>query len=128
MKTPERSWTRKDFKIEWFSGKGAGGQHRNKHQNCCRVTHIESGLVATGQSHRERKRNFEEAFTRLGKKIEEVYARESVRVRFPGNTETIRTYNIPDNRVKDHASGHTTLYDVDFLDEMIKARKYGTDN
>ena len=28
------SVTKKDFSITWFSGTGAGGQYRNKHQNC----------------------------------------------------------------------------------------------
>lgn len=46
--------TKKDFKLEWFSGTGAGGQYRNKHQNCCRITHIESGLTCTGQTQRDR--------------------------------------------------------------------------
>lgn len=56
------SITKKDFKIDYFSGTGAGGQHRNKHQNCVRIQHIESGAIATGQSSRSRKANMKEAF------------------------------------------------------------------
>ena len=59
------SITKKDFKIDYFSGKGAGGQHRNKHKNCVRLTHIDSGVVATGQSHKERRYNLREAFEAL---------------------------------------------------------------
>lgn len=59
------SITKKDFKINWFSGTGAGGQHRNKHQNCIRLTHIESGVTVTGQSNRERSTNQREAINNL---------------------------------------------------------------
>lgn len=59
--------TRKDFRVDWFSGKGAGGQHRNKHPNCCRITHIDSGVSTTGQSHRERPANQREAFNKLAR-------------------------------------------------------------
>jgi len=59
------SVTAKDFDIQWFSGKGAGGQYRNKHQNCCRMTHPESGAVGTGQSQRNRPANQKEAFMNL---------------------------------------------------------------
>jgi len=40
--------TKKDFKIDWYSRSGAGGQHRNKHQNCCRITHLATGLCEKG--------------------------------------------------------------------------------
>jgi peptide chain release factor 1 len=40
----------KYFKIEWFSGTGAGGQFRNKHQNSCRVIHIPTGISESRQS------------------------------------------------------------------------------
>lgn len=56
------SITRKDFDITYFSGTGAGGQHRNKHQNCVRMKHRDSGVSATGQSNKSRKRNETEAF------------------------------------------------------------------
>ena len=56
------SVTKKDFDIQYFSGTGAGGQHRNKHQNCVRMTHKESGATATGQSSRSRQANEREAF------------------------------------------------------------------
>ena len=54
--------TKKDFDIKFFSGTGAGGQHRNKHQNCVRMTHKASGVSATGQSNRNRNANLREAF------------------------------------------------------------------
>jgi peptide chain release factor 1 len=59
------SITKKDFKIEYFSGTGAGGQYRNKHQNCVRIHHPESGVVVTGQSNRERISNLREAFKNM---------------------------------------------------------------
>ncbi len=61
------SVTKKDLNITWFSGKGAGGQYRNKHQNCCRIKHKESGVIVTGQDERSQKQNLKNAFLRLTK-------------------------------------------------------------
>ena len=59
------SITKKDFKIDYFSGTGPGGQKRNKTQNCVRLHHPSSGAIVTGQSHKERKSNMNEAFDNL---------------------------------------------------------------
>jgi len=59
------SITKKDLQIDFFSGTGAGGQFRNKHQNCVRLHHRESGVIATGQSSRDRKSNIKEALKGL---------------------------------------------------------------
>ncbi len=59
------SVTKKDLKVEYFSGTGAGGQHRNKHQNCVRIHHSDSGVIVTGQSNRERVANRREAIKNL---------------------------------------------------------------
>jgi peptide chain release factor 1 len=61
------SLTKKDFTLTWFSGTGAGGQYRNKHQNCCRIKHNESGVIGTGQSNRSQVANRREAFVGLTK-------------------------------------------------------------
>ena len=61
------SVTKKDMELSWFSGSGAGGQHRNKHQNCLRLFHPDSGARVTGQSNKERKSNIREALTNLVK-------------------------------------------------------------
>jgi protein subunit release factor B len=61
------SITKKDFKLEWFSGTGNGGQNRNKHQNCARLHHLESGVLTTGQSQRDRPANLREAMQNLVK-------------------------------------------------------------
>ena len=61
------SVTKKDLKIEFFSGTGAGGQYRNKHQNCVRIHHPDSGATVTGQSNRNRQSNIREAMQNLVK-------------------------------------------------------------
>ena len=61
------SVTKKDFEISYFSGKGSGGQHRNRHMNCVRIVHPNSGARATGQSERSLERNKREAFMNLVK-------------------------------------------------------------
>ncbi len=100
--------TKKDFKLEWYSGSGAGGQHRNKHQNCCRITHIETGLRAQGTESRERPTNQGKAFERLVALILAYYnTDEKVR---RTHTEVIRNYHGVRNEVKDKASGETMLY------------------
>lgn len=118
--------TKKDFKLEWFSGQGAGGQHRNKHQNCCRITHLETGITAVSQGSRERTTNQRLAFERLVKKI---LAHYTVKEDRDQNTsdERIRTYHEPRNDVIDHASGFRQTYkkvvlDGD-LDDMVEARR-----
>ncbi len=63
------SVTKKDLKVDWYSGKGAGGQHRNKHQNCCRIRHKDSGAMATAGEERNRKANLEKALKRLTENI-----------------------------------------------------------
>ena len=64
------SVTKNDFIIEWFSGKGAGGQHRNKHQNCCRIKHPPSGAIATVTSSKSREQNKKQAFKNLVNSVE----------------------------------------------------------
>lgn len=58
-----------DFRIEWFSGSGAGGQHRNKHQNSCRVHHIPTGLSEARQG-RERISNLRDAKDALNRLLD----------------------------------------------------------
>lgn len=116
--------TKKDFKLEWFSGKGAGGQHRNKHQNCCRITHIESGLMCTGQDSRSRVENQRTAFNRLAKLI---IAKSEVAKERREDTKTIRNYHSVRNEVHDKASGLKQSYKDVVLDgdlsDMIDARR-----
>ncbi len=65
MKEKVNLVSKKDLRITWFSGSGGGGQHRNKHSNCCRIHHPPSGVTAVGQSHKDRPSNQREAFRNL---------------------------------------------------------------
>lgn len=55
----------RDCEVSYFSGTGAGGQHRNKHMNCVRLYHAPSGVRVMSQDHREKPRNELEAMRRL---------------------------------------------------------------
>src|SRR6478736_2388437 len=82
------STTLKDCKVDYFSGTGPGGQHRNKHQNCVRLYHEPSGVRVVAQSHREKRANEGDAMTKLSQhpkfrfwaseRIKEMEGRESI--------------------------------------------------
>lgn len=118
---------RSDFRLDWYSGSGAGGQHRNKHQNCLRLTHIPTGITTTGQEERDRPANQKSAFRKMVPLLVKHYLGKQARERFPGNPETIRTYHAVDNRVVDHASGlrrqYSDVVESRDLSEMIDARR-----
>ena len=71
VRTPQVVFSERDFKIEWYSGTGSGGQHRNKHQNSCRIMHLKTGLISTAQC-RSRENSFEEAKTTILKRLNEL--------------------------------------------------------
>ena len=107
MRTLLWSRRKKDFKIDWFSGTGAGGQYRNKHQNCCRITNIETGVTVIGQEQRSRSQNFKLAFRRIVDKLIEYYQDDVEKRKAPisfGGKYT-RTYNEVNDRVIDHITG-----------------------
>ena len=123
---PIFSITKKDFKIDWFSGTGPGGQNRNKKQACCRITHIESGITAQSTEHRERPANLRDAFRALAERlrpwIEKKVNGDKTATEAP--TEIVRTYHEVDNRVVDK-SGHRQTWDEvrSDLSEMIEERR-----
>ena len=120
--------TKKDFKLEWYSGQGAGGQHRNKHQNCCRITHIESGLTVNGTGSRSRVENQRTAFTKLANMVIDWYKQGEANLEAAERpTETIRNYHEPRNEVLDKTSGLKQPYKKVVIGgdiaDMIDARR-----
>ena len=101
MRNPIKTWTKSDFTIDWFSGKGAGGQHRNKHQNCCRITHLETGLVAVGQNSRSRPANQKAAFYALVDKLIENFDLGPSQSDRNCASNVVRTYHFERNEVTD---------------------------
>ena len=116
--------TEDQFRYEWFSGTGKGGQHRNKHQNCCRCIHEPTGITANGTSSRSRDDNKRNAFLVCRARVERHFHKDTER--YLAGDERVRTYHEPDNRVVDHASGHTDTFQnvivKSYMDEMIEAR------
>ena len=104
-----------DLKIEWYSGTGAGGQHRNKHQNSARVTHIPTGIVVTAQC-RSRQNSLAQALDTIQKQVDNitqaaysnnVAADRKQQVGSGMRGDKIRTYRFQDDRVQDHITGRS---------------------
>lgn len=121
----ELHFTKKDFSINWFSGTGAGGQYRNKHQNCCRITHIATGLRVQETRHRERSANQKAAFRKLAQLLVSYFADQPEGRR--SQTEVVRNYHGVRNEVLDKASGLRLPYESimhgNGIGEMIEARR-----
>ncbi len=104
-----------DIRVEWFSGTGKGGQHRNKHQNSCRLVHEPTGISASAQT-RSRKNSYDLAYSTLVDRINEKNINSETnkiakdkREKFGSGErgDKIRTYRFQDDIVKDHRSNKT---------------------
>lgn len=101
-----------DFRVEWFGGTGAGGQHRNKSRNCCRLYHVPTGMIESQQG-RKRDSNFRTAKQRILQRLEEMKVQghlstvSDIRKNQVGSgdrNDKIRTYRFKDNVVIDHVT------------------------
>ena len=104
-----------DFKIEWFSGSGAGGQNRNKTQNCCRVIHIPTGIIGVAQT-RARSSSYQNARAIVVERLHQKYQNNKdklindnrkIQMGSGMRGDKIRTYRFQDDIVTDHTSGKT---------------------
>lgn len=110
---PQVTIREQDLDIEWYSGTGAGGQYRNKHQNSCRIRHRPTGIQATAQC-RSRENSLAEAKAALSARVQAAVqgqhdqdqARDRRQQVGSGQRgDKIRTYRFQDDRVQDHVTG-----------------------
>jgi peptide chain release factor 1 len=102
-----------DLRVEWFSGTGNGGQHKNKHQNSCRLIHIPTGTTEVAQT-RSRNNSLTLAREGLFRKLQTLTRRRveletaAIRKEQVGSGmrgDKIRTYRFRDDTVTDHVTG-----------------------
>ncbi|MBW1808031.1 MAG: peptide chain release factor-like protein [Deltaproteobacteria bacterium] len=65
----DRTSLERDSIVEFFTGSGPGGQHRNRSRTAVRIKHEPSGIVVTATERRSQAQNLEAAFDRLIKRL-----------------------------------------------------------
>lgn len=71
---------KKEVRIEFYKGRGPGGQHRNKTLSCVRLMHEPSNVRVIATEFRSQFRNKALAFERLQEKLKELNAEKAVRI------------------------------------------------
>lgn len=119
--------SKKDLRVQFFRASGKGGQHRNKTDTACRMTHIATGISAESTDSRSQSENKWAAWKKLVDRLIKHYTKEMAqesRRTNSGWAEKIRTYHQPRGTVTDHRTGVTQDYgktlDGD-LDKFIEA-------
>ncbi|MCC5889667.1 MAG: peptide chain release factor 2 [Alkalibacterium sp.] len=123
-----------DIRVDTFRASGAGGQHINKTESAVRITHRETGLVASSQAGRSQLANREQAMNMLKAKLYqkqvEEQQKEMAEIRGEqkeiGWGSQIRSYVFhPYSMVKDHRTdketGNTDAVMDGDIDEFIEA-------
>ena len=102
-----------DFTLEWYSGSGSGGQHRNRHANCARLRHLPTGIVVTAQC-RKRPESESQARKVMAERLDDLvlthvaHDQNGDRYTQIGSgmrADKIRTYRFQDGRVVNHVTG-----------------------
>src|SRR6476659_582098 len=122
-----------DLRVDTYRASGAGGQHVNKTDSAVRITHVPTGVVVQCQNERSQTQNKAVAMQLLRSKLieleerkrAETLAKERGEVKEVAWGSQIRSYFLhPDQRVKDHRTGHEVgdaqrVLDGD-IDEFIR--------
>jgi len=104
-----------DLRVDTYRASGAGGQHVNKTDSAVRITHLPTGVVVQCQNERSQTQNKAVAMQLLRSKLieleerkrAEALAKERGEVKDVAWGSQIRSYFLhPDQRVKDHRTGH----------------------
>lgn len=125
----------KELKLEYCRSQGPGGQHVNKTESACRVTHISTGIQVLIQDFREQHKNKMRAIEVLRDKLyllefekkrqEEKRSRKS-QIGSGDRSDKIRTFNFQQDRITDHRLNKTVfgierhLQTGEFFDECIQ--------
>ena len=124
----------KDLRVDTYRAGGAGGQHVNKTDSAVRLTHLPTGIVVQCQNERSQHKNRAAAmkvmrarlFEKARREREERLAAARGDQRQIEFGSQIRSYTLhPQQRVKDHRTGHETgnvsgVLEGD-LDDFIRA-------
>lgn len=106
-----------DIRVDTFRASGAGGQHINKTESAVRITHKETGLVASSQAGRSQLANRETAMNMLKAKLyqKEMEEKQKEMDEIRGEQKEIgwgsqiRSYVFhPYSMVKDHRTNYET--------------------
>lgn len=106
----------RDLRIRWFSGTGAGGQHRNKHQCSVELTHLPTGITRKAET-RSRENSMRLALTSLEEAVSTGMAKQasaavnddrSRQIGLGMRADKRRTWRFRDDSVTDDLTGMTT--------------------
>jgi len=68
----DRESLERDCEVEFFTGPGPGGQHRNRSRTAVRLAHRPSGQVVTATERRSQRQNLEAAYERMAARLAEL--------------------------------------------------------